>query len=632
VERQADKRRLTAILVADVVGYSRLMGEDESGTVASLKEHRAELLEPKASQYNGRIIKLMGDGVLMEFDSVVEAVAFAVEVQCAIQGHNADLPEQRKVLYRVGLNIGDVIVEGDDIYGDGVNVAARLEGLSDAGGICITGNVRDQIRDKLDLNFENLGDVEVKNIARPVSAFKVVMDDKAIALTTPIVQVAAQPARSSRMIIGAAMGLVILALGAGLWSYQSQPGAELASVAQLTQPLADKPSIAVLPFLNMSGDKQQEYFSDGITEDIIIDLSKIGGLLVIARHSSFLYKSKSTNIRDISRELGVQHILKGSVRKAGGRVRITAQLIDGETGDHIWAERYDRDLVNIFAIQDAATKKIVAALAVKLGAREKASLDRTVRTDPDAYDMLLRGVARLRRYTRETNAEARAYFEKALAIDPSYGRAYANLGFTHVLDVLDGYSLDPKTSLALAEKALDEAVRVNDTLPQIYSARSTLFRIRRQYDRSLADSRKILQLDPNNDQGYATMAFTLNYMGRPKDGLAAIKKALRLNPHTPYFYLFAQGMSLFQLERHEDAAAVLQKLVERNPGFIRGHLLLAATYGHLGRNEDAEWAAQEALTLLPGLTISQRRKIVPYGREVDINRYLSGLRKAGLPE
>jgi adenylate cyclase len=632
VEQQADKRRLTTILVADVVGYSRLMGEDESGTVAALKQHLAELVNPKATQYNGRIIKLMGDGILMEFGSVVEAVAFAVEFQCAIRGRNTHLPEQRKIHYRVGINIGDVIVEGDDIYGDGVNVAARLEGLAEAGGVCIARDVHNQIRDKLDLNFEDLGAVDVKNIARSVPTFKIVMDEKATALSTPIVQIAAQTVRTHHTIIGAAMGLLILVLGSWLWSYQTKPDFDPASVSKIAHPLSDKPSIAVLPFGNMSGDKAQEYFSDGITEDIIIDLSKIAGLLVVARNSSFAYKGKSTDIRAISRELGVRHILKGSVRKAGGRVRITAQLIDAATGNHIWAERYDRDLTNVFTVQDEVTKEIVAVLSVKLAVGERERLDRSVRIDPDAYDMLLRGLAHLRRYTRETNLEARAYFEKAVAIDPSYGRAYANVGYTHVLDVLSGYSRDPETSLTLAEMALKEAVRVDDTVTQIYLARSTLFRMRRQYGKSLADAKKILQLDPNNYEGYVTMAFTFNYIGRAKEGLAATKMAMRLNPHASIFYFFAQGMSLFQLERYEDAANALQKLLERNPSFIRGHILLAATYGHLGRIQDAEWEVQEALTLLPGLTISQRRKIVPYKSERDVARYLSGLRKAGLPE
>jgi adenylate cyclase len=353
---------------------------------------------------------------------------------------------------------------------------------------------------------------------------------------------------------------------------------------------------------------------------------------VVARHSSFHYKGKPTSIQDISRELGVRHVLKGSVRKAGGRARITAQLIDGKTGDHVWAERYDRDLKNVFSVQDAVTKEIVAALAVNLRPSDQERLSRSLQIDPDAYDMLLRGLAHLRRYTQETMAEARAYFERAVAIDPNYARAYANIGYIHVMEVLFGYSRNPEKSLALADKALNEAVRIDDTLPQIYVARSILLRARRQYDKSLANARTILQLEPNNDEGYATMAFTLNYMGRPKEGLAAIKIALRLNPRTPVLYLFAQGMALFQLERYEDSATVLQKLINRNPGFLRGHLLLAAAYGQLGRNEDASWAVQEVLTLLPEMTISARRKVLPYKIEADMNRYLNGLRKAGLPE
>ena len=633
MERQADRRRLTAILVADVVGYSRLMGEDESGTVATLREHRTELLEPKAKQYNGRIIKLMGDGVLMEFDSVVDAVTFSVDTQGAIQERNADLPEQRKVLYRVGINIGDVIVEGDDIYGDGVNVAARLESLSETGGVCIAGSARDQIRDKLDLNLEDLGAVEVKNIARPVPAFRVVMDSKAADLRTPVLQSVAEPVHRSRtMIFGAAIGLAVLAVGAGLWSYTRQHDVKPTTVAKLIQPLTEKPSIAVLPFVNMSGDKAQEYFSDGITEDIMIGLSKIGGLLVVARNSSFAYKGKATSTRQIGRELNVRHILEGSVRKSGNRVRITAQLVDVSTGRQLWAERYDRKMSDIFAVQDEVRTKIVSALAVKLSADDSIRLRRSKNVDPDAYELLLRGLEALRRYSPGTNEEAREFFKKAAAIDPGYARAHANIAYTHIMDVFSGYTKEPARSLELAKQSLTAAMQQDSKISQIYLTQSDLFRIQRRYDKSLAAARKAIQLDPNSDSGYIALAFTLNYMGRHKEGLSSVDIALRLDPNASVFHFFAKAMALFHLERYGEAASALTKLVQRNPQFLRGRLLLAATYGQLGRTSDAEWEAMEATSLLDGLSIAQQRKIIPYKRQADVNRYLEGLRKAGLPE
>ena len=632
MERQADKRRLTAILVADVVGYSRLMGDDESGTVATLREHRTELLEPKAKQFNGRVIKLMGDGVLMEFDSVVDAVTFSVDIQGAIQERNAELPEQRKVLYRIGINIGDVIVDGDDIYGDGVNVAARLESLSETGGVCIAGNVRDQIRDKLDLNLEDLGAVEVKNIARPVSAFRVVMDSKAAALRTPVLQASKQPVGRSRMIVGGAVSLIVLVLGLGLWTYLSQTDIEPASVATLIQPLPDKPSIAVLPFVNMSGDKAQEYFSDGITEDIIIELSKIAELLVVARNSSFAYKGKPTSTRQIGRELNVRHILEGSVRKSGDRIRITAQLVDVSTGRQLWAERYDRKMSDIFAVQDEVRTKIISELAVKLSADDSIRLRRSKNVDPDAYQLLLRGLEALRKYSPGTNEEARELFKKAAAIDPGYARAHANIAYTHIMDVFSGYTKEPERSLELAKQSLTIATQQDPTISQIYLTRSDLFRIQRQFDKSLAAAKKAIQLDPNSDSGYIALAFTLNYMGRHKEGLSSVNIALRLDPNASVFHFFARAMALFHLERYEEAASALTKLVQRNPQFLRGRLLLAATYGQLGRTSDAEWEAMEAASLLDGLSIAQQRKIVPYKRQADVNRYLEGLKKAGLPE
>jgi TolB-like protein/class 3 adenylate cyclase len=344
------KRRLTTILAADVVGYSRLMAADEAGTLAALKSHRKELIEPKAAQYNGRTVKLMGDGTLMEFASVVDAIAFAVEVQCAMQARNADIPEDRRIVYRIGINIGDIIVEGDDIYGDGVNIAARLEGLAEPGGVCISRSVHTQIKGKLDLTFEDLGEKEVKNIPEPVMVFRVAFDDKAATLLTPVVQVAAKRERRWWPVATAAVVVSVVAVGGALWWQPWAPDVEPASVERMAFPLPDRPSIAVLPFTNMSDDPAQEYFADGMTEDLITDLSKISGLFVIARNSVFTYKGKAVKVRQVAEELGVRYVLEGSVRRAGEQVRINAQLIDATTGGHLWAERYDGSLADVFGL------------------------------------------------------------------------------------------------------------------------------------------------------------------------------------------------------------------------------------------------------------------------------------------
>jgi adenylate cyclase len=560
---------------------------------------------------------------------VVDAVECAVAIQRGMGGRHDGVPEERRIMLRIGINIGDVIVEGEDIYGDGVNVAARIEGLAEPGGICISRAARDQVRDKLDYALDDLGKHEVKNIARPVRVFRVLTDGEG-----------AETAGSNRggprpWQWAAAAGAVIVIAG-GLATWQLWPSAPAPEVVSEQAPapiqLPDKPSIAVLPFINMSDDPEQEYFSDGITEDIITDLSKMSGLFVVARNSSFAYKGRAVKVRDVGRELGVRHVLEGSVRKSGSRVRITAQLIDATTGDHVWAERYDRELTDVFAVQDEVTQEIVSVLAVKLSAEEAARLRRSVPVDPDAYDMLLRGLALQRRYTQETNAESREYFMKAIAIDPGYARAHANIGYSLSLDVLNGWPEDREAALHKAEAHIGTAIRLDPSLPQVHFAASLLYRIRRQLDEALVAIKKAIELKPNYAEGYGSMAMVLIYAGRADEGLEAVQKAMRLNPVNSFFVYWVLGQSYFHLERYDEAAVQFERAVEANPQFLRGHLLLAATYGQMGRIENAEWEAQEALTLLPDLTLRQRRAIVPYKKQADVERYIDGLRKAGVPE
>ena len=367
-----EQRRLLAVLSSDVVGYSRLMGRDEAGTLSALKAHRQQIVEPKAAQYRGRTVKLMGDGALMEFGSVVDAVRFAVEFQCAMRESNAGVPEDRQILYRIGINIGDIIVDGDDIHGDGVNIAARLQGLAEPGGICVARNVYNQIKGKLDLDLEHLGEKNVKNIAEPVTVYRIVLDDKAAALVTPVAGAPARVARARRWQAAAAAVVVVSALGALLWWQPWKPEFPPASIERMAQPLPDKPSIAVLPFDNLGGDSQQTYFAEGMAEDLITDLSHLSGIFVIARNSSWAYKDKPTKVQQIAEDLGVRYVLEGSVRRDGELIRINAQLIDALNGHHVWADRYDGSAAEVFALQDKVIRQIVAALAVNLTPGETA--------------------------------------------------------------------------------------------------------------------------------------------------------------------------------------------------------------------------------------------------------------------
>lgn len=424
------ERRLTTILSADVVGYSRLIREDEACTLAGLKSHRKEIIEPKAIQYHGRTIKLMGDGALMEFASVVEAVTFAVEVQCAMQVRNAEVSETRRIEFRIGINVGDIVVEGEDIYGDGVNIAARLEGLAEPGGVCVRRNVRNQVHDKLDLTFEDLGDVLVKNIAEPIRAYKIILDERAERLVTPIMTPPRGRVAYRVTIAACLMGCMVLA-GLAWWSPWA-PDVEPASVDRMAFALPEEPSIAILPFENLSGEPDQDYFADGMTEDLITDLSKISGLFVIARKSSFAYKGRQVNVPQVAEELGVRYVLEGSVRRAGDEVRINAQLIDTVTRGHLWAERYDGSLADVFGLQDMVTRKIVAALAVKLTAIEQERIAQKETESAKAYDVFLQGWQHYLRQKPENFRKAISYFEEALDTDPEYGRAYAALALTYL--------------------------------------------------------------------------------------------------------------------------------------------------------------------------------------------------------
>jgi adenylate cyclase len=577
-------RRLAAIFAADVAGYSRLVGADEEGTLARLTSHRRELIEPKIAEHQGRLVKTTGDGVLAEFASPVKAVRCAIDVQHAMAARNADIPEGKRIEFRIGINLGDVVVEDGDIFGDGVNVAARLENIAEPGTVFISRTVRDFVTDAAELALEDLGERELKNIAKPVQVFRI-----------------AAPAQ---------------ALAAG----------------QAPAPaLPHKPSIAVLPFANMSGDAEQEYFSDGMTEDLITDLSKISALFVIARNSSFAYKGKTVKVQEIGRDLGVRFVLEGSIRKSGNRVRITAQLIDAESGGHLWAERFDRDLTDIFATQDEVVEKIVRALAVTLTQGEETRLGRRGTAKIEAYEAYLRGRQLLSRSTREAIAQARAMYRRAIELDPTYAVPHAGLALTGISNYVSDWTDDPDAELDEAERWARRALELDDSEPVAHMALGSVMLWRRDHDGALAESRRMLELDPNFAQGYSAMALALMYAGHALEALGRFATAMRLDPHYAGIVLHFVAQANFSLGNYGTAVKQLLERIARTPGTDSSRMMLAACYGHLGRIEEARAAWAELLKVNPNFSLEQRARVLPYKDPRDFQRIVEGLAKAGLP-
>ncbi|MGQ0582744.1 MAG: adenylate/guanylate cyclase domain-containing protein [Reyranella sp.] len=581
-EIQRTERKLAAILAADVVGYSRLMSHDEEGTLNRLKAHLGELVEPHIAAHRGRIVKRTGDGLLVDFASAVEAVRCAVAIQAGMADRNRAAGDDSRIEFRIGINLGDVIIEGEDIYGDGVNIAARLESLADPGGIFVSRAVRDSVRDKLGIVLEDLGEKPVKNIARPVRVFR----------------------------IGRADGMTTA----------SQPPA-----------MPDKPSIAVLPFTNMSGDAEQEYFSDGISEDLITDLSKVSALFVIARNSSFTYKGKTAKVQEIGRELGVRFVLEGSIRKAGNRVRITAQLIDATSGGHLWADRFDRDLTDIFATQDEVVQKIVGALAVKLTQREVQQRRRIGTRSIEAYECWLRARELLARSTRESVAQCQTMHRRAAEIDPAFAAPHAGLAFARVADYVNGWADDQVLVLEEAEASARRAIELDEREPVGYVALGNVLVWRRRHDDALVALRHALEIESNYAQGRALMGMALMYSGRPAEALEAYAASMRLDPYYPNIVLHLVAQAHFSLGQDETAAACLLERIARNPNTDASRMLLASSYGHLDRAEEARVVWAELLHVTPGFSINQRAKVLPYKDSSDFDRIVQGLAKAGLP-
>jgi adenylate cyclase len=578
-------RRLTAILAADVAGYSRLMGADEEGTLARLTAHRRELFDPTIAKYRGRLVKTTGDGLLAEFASVVAAVRCAAEVQAGMASRNLGAAAGQRIAFRIGINVGDIVEQDNDIFGDGVNIAARLESVAEPGGICISARVQEDAVGRVDLTFEDMGELALKNIARSIRAFRVL------------------PAKS----------------------------VPLHENARRTAP--DKPSIAVLPFQNMSGDAEQEYFADGISEDIITALSRIHWLFVIARNTTFTYKGEAVDIQQVARELGVRYILEGSVRKAGQRIRITGQLIDGETGNHLWGEKYDRTLEDVFDIQDEITENIVGALEPQMVLAEDVRSRKKSSQNLDAWDCVIQAMARIGQFSKSASKEAIELLDRALAIDPTYARAYSQKAWTMAWRIHQGWE-DIESALPTAIDAAEMAIRYDPDEPWAYIAWIFIATTTRDIEKLLWSARKAIELNPNFALAHSCLGAAHALTGRGDQAFKMIETARRLSPRDIFRDEFDvhTSMAYFQVADYKKAAEFAAKASMPRPEHVYPHLLLASSYGLLGAAAAARDEVSKIARLAPDFSLATAAKACVFVVSDDRGRFLDGLRKAGLRE
>ncbi len=621
------EHKLTAILYADVAGYSRLTGDDEEGTHRRLSAS-LDAITASIKEHNGKVMHFAGDAVLADFAAVSDAVICAVTIQRDLGDRNRDLPEDRKVHFRMGVNLGEVIVDRGEIYGDGVNIAARLESLAEPGGICVSDFVHGALGNKLPLDYEFMGEQRVKNIAEPVKAYRARLKPDAMLPTPGILPKIRR--RRQRLIIASA-AVVVFAIGASViaWLARSPSISEPVSQDSAALPMPAKLSIAVLPFNNMSDDSEQEYFADGMTEDLITDLSKISGLFVIARTSSFAYKGRVVDVREVARELGVRYVLEGSVRKAGDRIRINAQLIDATSGGHVWAERYDRQLIDIFDLQNEVIERIVTALAVRLTPQESERVTHRSTNDVTAYDHFLRGLA----LARTTNYEdAREEYQQAIDSDPGFARAYGALSVTYTFGVQYGRSTDPQSdkerALALAKKA----IAIDDNVPQVHFALGFAYFNNRDHGQAVNAVRRAIELDPGYTDAFGLLAWIHSHAGDPQEALRVLEKAKRLNPYPNAGTLGVFGLAHFLAGDLDEAIEVHQASLDSNPELTSSRIYLSATFSRSGRLDEAEWEATEILMQNPGFSVERWIRTQPYKDPAERDRLREDLLRAGLPE
>jgi adenylate cyclase len=624
------KRKLTAILSADVIGYSRLMRNDEEATVRDIAAHRV-LISEIIKKHHGRVVDSPGDNILAEFASVVDAVNGSIKTQQEIKKRNAVRPDDRRMVFRIGINLGDVIEEEERIYGDGVNIAARVEGLASAGGIAISGTVYEHIKDKLSLGYHYLGKQDVKNIPESIRVYRLLPDaddaGKMIGEQKP-------KSIKVRYIAYGALALIILAVGALIiWDNYIRVKIEPASVEKMAYPLPEKPSIAVLPFDNLSGDPNQDYISNGISENIISALSKIGEIFVIARNSTFAFKGKAVKVHQVAEELGVRYVLEGSVQKSIDKIRITAQLIDATTGYHLWSEKYDREIKNFFQILDEITQKVVIALQSKLTHGEQVRRWYGT-TNFEAWGFTVRGWSIFETYTKANNERARELFQKAIKIDPSYAFARVALSWTYFIDARFGFTKNPAESLRRAVQNAQKAQVLDDSLPELHALWNSIYLLQRQHEKAIAEGQRSIELGPNSALSYILFAQTMNYAGKFDDTLALAKQAIRLSPYYPAWYLYWLGMGYRNTGRYQDSIEVFNRLLDRSqegesPVWL-AHIFLAGTYAKMEQYDEASIHVAEAKKAHPDLSLKLLRMISPYKDPAILDSFLDSLSKSGL--
>jgi adenylate cyclase len=621
------KRKLTAIFSADVEGYSRLMGNDEVGTIRTLTAYK-EAMTGVIKQNRGRVVDAPGDNLLAEFASVVDAVQCAVEIQQKLAGLNNDLPVERMMQFRIGVNLGDVVEEGDRIYGDGVNIAARIEGLASGGGICISRSAYGQVKNKLNVGYEYLGEHTVKNITEPVSVYRVLTEPEAAGKIIGEKRIRLTHRHWAAV---AAIVLVLVAAAAAIWNFyiRSAPTLEKdISSGESLRTLSNKASIAVLPFTNLSGDPEQEYFSDGITNDIITDLSKFSSLLVIASNTVFTYKGKPVKVKKVGQELGVRYILEGSVQKLSQQVRINAQLIDAATEHHLWAERYDSKLKDLFALQDEIVQTIVATLAIQVGDAEKARAIRKDTASLEAYDYILRGWHHLSRDTRSANVKAKEMFRMAIELDPDYSGAYSALGYTYLMSALSGFTEFSSQALKRANDLALKALSLEKSNDSAHALLGTCYLYQGEYDLAISSLQRAIELNPNDPDGYHSLGWVLLFSSRTDEAIKALETTLRLNPNTFAGSFYFLGLGYYLTGRYDDAIRTLKQGLSREPNHTEIHIALAASYAQVGRLEKAASAAKMVHMLQPIFEVEAYG--MAFRNPADRERIRDGLRKAGL--
>lgn len=621
-------RKLTAILSADAKGYSRLMGTDDVATVQSLKDSH-EIMKTEIQRYHGRVIDSPGDNLLAEFASIVDGVKCALVIQERLAQFASELPDDRKMPFRIGVNLGDVIVDGDRIYGDGVNIAARLEGLADAGQICLSGSAYDQIQNKLAFGAEYIGRKRVKNIATPIKVYKIWPDpesDGRLAAGRKITN-----ARRFWPVVAA--GLIILVSAAAFYAWQGfQKQAPATDVSQLQQQAAsassDKPSIAVLPFSNLSDDKEQEYFSDGITNDIITDLSKFSDLAVVASNTVFKYKGKPIDIKELNRELKVTYVLEGSIQKAADRVRINTQLIDATNGNHIWADRFDRSTADIFKLQDEIIENVVRTLALKINQTERERIFSKQTDNLEAYDYLLKAYHDFYQVKREATEKAKKNFKKAIELDPNYSDAYVGLAEVRIRDALFGWTEFPDLAFQQAEELVNKAIVLDESNALARGNLGYIYMRKGQYDLAVSELKRSIELNPNDWRTYRNLAAVLLYSGKPEDALRWFKIALKYDPYVSPGTYMNIGIANFLIGEYDEALRWLNKSAAKWPTFLGNHIVLAAVHGYLENFDDARKEAREVLGIAPFFEVDFYGKA--YHKPEQRNKIVAGLRKAGL--